>query len=172
MTPDILFFCQIVIIQLEVNLESLVHIESNHFVWSFVLSILRQRFWIIKAQSTMCRYLCSCMFCQMKRAKPEQQIMAPLPREHLIDNVRAFTYSGTDFFVPYKIVEYRKNLNCYGCIFICFSTRMVCLEVCDSMNTSSFLNAFFRFCHSHGNSTRELWCDNSLNLKAGVSVCL
>ena len=44
----------------------------------------------------------------MKRAKPEHQIMVPLPRECWIDDVRAFTNSGSDFFGPYKIVENRK----------------------------------------------------------------
>ena len=35
------------------------------------------------------------------------------------------------------------------------------------MDTSSFLNTFFRFFHSCGEATREFWCDNATNLKTG-----
>ena len=50
-----------------------------------------------------------------------------------------------------------------------FSTQAMHLEVCDFMNCDSFLYVFFRFFHLHGEATRQLWCDNGTNLKAGGS---
>ena len=54
-----------------------------------------------------------------------------------------------------------------GCIFNCFITREVVLEVCANMMSDSFLNAFFRFFNSTGHATTKIWCDNGTNLKGG-----
>ena len=46
-----------------------VHYELGHFGSSFVLARIQRRFWILRGQSSMCGYLKSYTFCQLKNAK-------------------------------------------------------------------------------------------------------
>ena len=122
-----------------------VHYELNHFRWSFVLVRIQEHFWILRGQSSVCGYLKICVFCQFRNAKSSSQFMAALPRERLISGERAFHATGCDFFGPIMVTEFRRTIKRWGCIFICFATRAVHLEVCYNMTCNSFLEAFFRF---------------------------
>ena len=93
--------------------------------------------------------------------------MVALPRERLISGKRAFHATGCDFFGPMVVMEFRKTIKWWGCIFVCFATKAVHLEVCYKMTCDSFLEAFFCFFSTRGHAARYIWCDNGTNLKAG-----
>ena len=93
--------------------------------------------------------------------------MAALLRERLISSERAFHATGCDLFGDMIVTEFRKTIKCRGCIFVCFATRAVHLEVCYNMTCELFLEAFFRFFSTRGHATKYIWCDNGTNLKAG-----
>ena len=67
------------------------------------------------------------------------------------------------FFGPIILTKFRTKIKRWDCIFFCFSTRAVHLEVCYIMTCDSFFH-FFSTC---GHATRFIWCDNSTNLKTG-----
>ena len=95
------------------------------------------------------------------------QFMAALPNERLVSGERTFFINGCDMFGPIFVTDLRKRLKRWCCIFVCFPTRAVHLELCFGMSCDSILNAFFRFFNSTGNATRHIWCDNGSNFKAG-----
>ena len=77
------------------------------------------------------------------------QIMADLPADRLsIDP--PFTYVGLDVFGPWSVTARRTrggqaNNKRWAVIFTCMAMRAVHIEVIESMDTSSFVNALRRF---------------------------
>ena len=70
--------------------------------------------------------------------------MADLPEDRL-ESAPPFTYCATDYFGPFIVKEKRKELKRYGVIFTCMASRAIRLEIANSLDTDSFLNAFRRF---------------------------
>ena len=62
------------------------HEMSGHSGLDYVLSLLRQRFWIIKARSTIRRVLNSCFNCRRRQAPVGTQKMADLPEDRVTPN--------------------------------------------------------------------------------------
>ena len=144
------------------------HEFSHHSGYTFVLAQIRQFFWIVNGQSSVRFYLKDCFYCSLRKAKAGQQIMSPLPFERTAVG-RCFSVVGIDFFGPeWVVIGYgqsssRRKVKRYGCIFSCFSTRAVHLEVCHSLSTDSFLCALLRFIYCRGHSTKQIWSDNGSN---------
>ena len=55
------------------------HEVSGHSGKEYVLSLIRQRYWIIKARSTLRRILSACFSCRRRHAPIQEQKMAHLP---------------------------------------------------------------------------------------------
>ncbi len=53
-------------------------------------------------------------------------------------------------------------LKSYACLFVCFSTRAVHLELCADLSTDEFLAAFQRFCACRG-APAHVYTDNGSN---------
>ena len=56
----------------------------------------------------------------------------------------------------------RSEVKRYGCLYTCFTTRAVHLEMLNSLETDSFLNSFRRFVARRGLPTK-VWTDNGTN---------
>jgi len=72
--------------------------------------------------------------------------MAHLPKERL-DGSHAFEVTGIDFYGPffYKAeVRSKPPVKCYVCVFICFATRAIHLELIKDLSTL-FLHGLKRF---------------------------
>lgn len=70
--------------------------------------------------------------------------MANLPADR-VEPAPPFTYSAVDYFGPFYVREGRKHVKRYGLLFTCLSCRAVHIEVANSLDTSSFINALRRF---------------------------
>ena len=96
--------------------------------------------------------------------------MAPLRFQRSAVGDRPFTVVGVDFFGPELVLlrfgqsSRRKRVKRYSCLFICFATRAVHLEVCNSLSTDSLICALIGFLYSTGHSTKQIWTDNGSNL--------
>ena len=143
------------------------HEKSLRKGYHFVLGQVRLKYWPLRGQSTTRFYLRICMFCRLRRATIAKQLMAPLPKERLVTGSKPFEISGCDLFGPeYVMLEPRRKRKVYGCIFTCFSTRAIHIEVVHSLSADSFLNAFVRFSATRGSPVREVWSDNATNFVA------
>ena len=78
----------------------------------------------------------------------------------------AFTYVGIGYFGPLYVKQKRCHVKRYGCIFVCYTTRAVHLEVAHSLDTDSFLCCFHRFISRRG-TPQKSFSHNGTNLTAG-----
>ena len=109
----------------------------------------------------MSRHISKCVICCKIRSHTQGQKMADLPTNRLKPSP-PFTYPAVDFFGPFFVKEGRKELRKYGVLFTCMVSRAVHLETANSMDTSSFLNAYHRFVGRRG-PVRQLRCDQGTN---------
>lgn len=94
------------------------------------------------------------------------QKMADLPPYRTQPYEPPFTSVGIDCFGPFLVKRARSEVKRYGCIFCCLVTRAVHIEMLDSLDTSSFLNAFRRFSSRRGWPKRVV-SDNGTNFVCG-----
>ncbi|KAK3748971.1 hypothetical protein QZH41_006839 [Actinostola sp. cb2023] len=118
-------------------------------------------FWIIGGSSTIAHHISKCVTCRKLRGTTEQQKMADLPSDRL-EPAPPFTYAAVDYFGPWIIKEGRRELKRYGALFTCMSSRAIHIEVSNSLETDSFLNAYRRFVGRRG-PVRQLRCDRGTN---------
>lgn len=138
------------------------HRVNGHCGRLQVLSLFRERFWVMKGQTTIRKTIAKCLCCQRRKATLGSQYMADLVESRVTPGKNVFHYTMVDYFGPLVCRQNRTELKCYGCIFTCMCTRAEHLEVVDSLEASAFLMAFFKFCVIRGNPA-HLFSDNGTN---------
>ncbi|XP_072171548.1 uncharacterized protein [Diadema setosum] len=126
------------------------HIMSGHSGKEYVLSLIRQRYWVIRGRLAVRRVLSDCFICKRLRAGPVEQKMADLPADRVAAEKPPFSHVGVDCFGPYMVKQGRSLVKRYGCIFTCLVIRAIHIEVLHSLDTDSFLNALQRFISRRG----------------------
>ncbi|XP_013392383.1 uncharacterized protein LOC106160350 [Lingula anatina] len=142
------------------------HQACGHSGRDYVLSQLRSRYWIIKANSTVRHVLHSCHDCKRRQASPCVQQMSDLPEERVKPDKPPFTYVGIDYFGPFHIKRARSMVKYYGCIFTCLTSKAVHIEVSSALDTDAFINALRRFIARRG-APELIRSDNGTNFVAG-----
>ena len=138
-----------------------IHKRLGHAGRGHVLAVLREKYWVIGASAAVRHCLHKCVFCRRFRAVPAEQRMANLPKER-VNPAPPFTYVGVDYFGPFHIKERRSVLKRYGALFTCLVSRAIHIEVSNTLNTDSFLQALRRFVARRG-PVRQIRCDNGTN---------
>ena len=142
------------------------HKLSGHLGRQHVLSMIRQKYWIIKANSTVRRLLTGCCSCRRREAPFCEQKMADLPGQRLVPDKPPFTTVGVDCFGPFQVRRCRSLVKRYGVIFTCLTIRAVHIEVAHSLDTDSFLLALRRFIARRG-QVEEIRSDNGTHFTSG-----
>lgn len=95
----------------------------------------------------------SCVRCRIFYAQSGKQQMGELP-EARVRVSRPFSTVGIDFAGPFKIKRGRirdpTKLKAYICLFICYATKAIHLELVSEMTTDAFLAALTRFAGRRG----------------------
>ena len=138
------------------------HQISGHSGKEYVLSLLRERFWVVKAGSAVKRVLSRCVDCRRRQGPACDQKMADLPADQ-----PPFTCVGVDCFGPFQVRRGRSLAKRFGVIFTCLAIRAVHIEVAQSLDTDSFLLALRRFIARRG-QVKEIRSDNGTNFTSGV----
>ncbi|XP_067023488.1 uncharacterized protein [Acropora muricata] len=133
------------------------HVGREH-----VLSLLREKFWLVKGQAMVRRVLNACFSCRKRNQLPMMQKMADLPHERVASQEPPFTYIGVDCFGPFHIKRGCCLEKRYGVLFTCLTIRAVHVEIAHSLDTSSFINALRRFIARRG-VPQEIRSDNGTN---------
>ena len=91
--------------------------------------------------------------------------MAPVTLSRLKTSLRAFTRISVDYGGPLTTIQSRgkRRQKWYLCLFTCLATRAVHLEMAFSLDTDSFLKAFYGIA-SHRGLPNEMYSDNGTNL--------
>lgn len=142
-----------------------VHIEQLHSGVEGTLVALRQNFWIISSRSIIRKVLHECLKCFRVNPVTVYPIMGNLPKSR-VEPARPFLTSGVDYAGPIYIKECRgrskRKVKAYICIFVCFSTKAVHLELVSDLSSVVFLNALKRFISRRGH-VYHLYSDNGTN---------
>ena len=139
-----------------------IHQQLGHTGRNHMLHRLRQKYWIINANSAARKTITECMVCRRHRGKLGEQKMADLPDERVVPDMAPFTKVGVDYFGPIEVKRGRSLLKRYGVIFTCLTSRAVHLEVAHSLDTDSCINALRRFICRRG-PVSNLRSDNGTN---------
>ena len=146
------------------------HITLHHNGPTALSSSVSEEYYITGVKQlarTICR---RCVTCRKVAAKAHHQLMGQLPAARLAQ-VPPFTTTGIDFAGPFEIKtsKLRKAPTEKGflCVFVCFSTKAVHLEVVTGMTTEAFLAALKRFTSRRGLPT-DIYTDNGGNFRGAA----
>lgn len=142
------------------------HELSGHSGLEHTLSLIREKFWIINPRSTVRSILNNCVSCRKRQAHAAEQKMASLPADRVTPRKPPFTFTGVDCFGPIEVKRGRTTVKRYGIIFTCLNLRAIHLEVANSLDTDSFINALRRFIARRGKPD-EIRSDNGGNFVKG-----
>jgi hypothetical protein len=141
------------------------HINLLHCGPQLLLYTIRDRFWPTRGRVLARSTVNNCIRCRRFTAKPINSIMGNLPVERVTPTY-PFQVCGTDFAGPFYITDRKgrgcKISKCYLCLFVCFSTKAVHLEVASNLTTDVFLMCLKRFVSRRGRPN-QVFCDNGNN---------
>ena len=136
--------------------------SGAHLGTEWVLSMLRNKFWIVKARKLIKQIKAKCVVCKKLFGHTMNQKMANLPPQRCQAGGAPFDYVGCDVFGPFRVINRRSEVKRYACLFTCFNSRAVHLEKLDDLSADEFINALIRFCARRG-QPKQIWSDNATN---------
>lgn len=140
-----------------------IHHQGRHYTEGAVRAA---GLWIVGMKKKVSSIIHHCVICRRLRAPLSIQKMADLPADRLSSDP-PFTSVGLDVFGPWTVSS-RKTRGGFAqskrwaVIFTCMSIRAVHIEVIESLDTSSFINALRRFLSVRG-PVKHLRSDRGTN---------
>ena len=129
------------------------HQQTLHGGTQLTLTYIRSAYWIIGGRNPVSSHILRCISCARKRGVRAQQQICQLPATRVIPS-RAFAHSGVDYAGPLTIKSWKgrgaKQYKGWLCIFVCFATSAIHLEVVSDYSTDGFIAAFKRFISRRG----------------------
>ncbi|XP_022160657.1 uncharacterized protein LOC111026816 [Myzus persicae] len=129
------------------------HLTFLHAGPKLVISMLRQRFWIMSGRDSVRRMIFSCLPCTRHKAQNPIPSMGRL-LESRVQPHRVFSKVGLDFGGPFLVKERkRRNIRTtkvYISVFICMAVKAIHVEVVSDLTTEAFLAALDRFVSRRG----------------------
>ncbi len=142
-----------------------VHIISKHAGPNTMMAILAANYHIVGVKQLIKDICQTCIRCQRAYAKAATQFMGQLPADR-VNPAPQFSINGVDYAGPItcKRGNPRKPvyIKTYVCLFICFLSKAVHLELVSDLTTDGFLAAFSRFAARRG-CPSKVWSDNGSN---------
>ncbi|UYV85011.1 hypothetical protein LAZ67_X004248 [Cordylochernes scorpioides] len=135
-----------------------VHLKNGHVGVQFILSKLRENFWIIRGRKTIKKIISKCIACKRLKEKSLQRPMAALP-ENRIGLGKPFQITGVDLLGPLHLKEGGKV---WVAAFTCAVYRAIHLELVKSLETGVFMMALHRFICRRGRP-EKIYSDNGTN---------
>ncbi|XP_024080683.1 uncharacterized protein LOC112126238 [Cimex lectularius] len=130
-----------------------VHVTNLHAGPQLLHAILRQNYWIISARRVVKTRVHQCLRCHRLRTQGFTPYMGDLPLTRF-EQGRAFINVGTDFAGPFFIRESLRRKaavgKAYVCLFVCFSTKAMHIEIVSQLTTDAFLATLDRFISRRG----------------------
>ena len=137
---------------------------AKHSGREHTLASLRRHYWIVAGRPLIDRILRNCFICRRVNSKPLTQRQGELPVERISAGKPPFTYTGVDCFGPFTVTCMRRPVKRFGCLFTCFSSRAVHIEVLPSLDADAFLNALRRFITRRG-PPAKIFSDRGTNFQ-------
>ncbi|XP_059223178.1 uncharacterized protein LOC131996980 [Stomoxys calcitrans] len=114
------------------------------------MSEIRQKYWVPSLRQLLNSIQSHCSACKLRRARPRQPQMSALPMERVTPYVRAFTYTGLDYFGPVSVGIRRQREKRWVALFTCFTTRAIHLEIATDLSSDACLMCIRNFINRRG----------------------
>ena len=140
------------------------HIKHLHAGPQALLAIVRQRLWPIHGKQLTKKIVQQCMTCFRDKPTMITQVMGNLPADR-IQQSRPFSHVGVDFAGPINIhykLRGKRPTKAYICVYVCFATKAVYLEVASDLSTLAFIAYLKRFIARRGQPAK-IFSDNATN---------
>ena len=161
--PIILPDCHFVRLYLQNTHHNLLHAGPTQ-----LLAVARDKIWIIRGRHAAQQVVRRCHTCTRWKGETLGQKMGDLPAAR-IQGQFAFQTVGVDFAGPFSLKS-RKGRGSttekgWICLFVCFLTKAVHVELVSDLRTETFLAAFRRFVSRRGNPA-HIYSDNGTTFVA------
>ena len=113
------------------------HKKLLHAGCQTVIASLRTRYWPLSCKNTVKGVLRKCMKCFRAQPVTTEYIMGNLASARVTPNRPFFVY-GVDYAGPYNLgerVRSRVTYKSYICLFVCFVTKAVHIELAHDLST-------------------------------------
>jgi len=124
------------------------HVRLHHAGPQLLTASLREKYWIPRIRNLVKTVMHQCLTCYKFKAQATQQLMGELPSAR-VQPSRPFLTTGIDYAGPISLrlgtTRSKTIIKGYIAIFVCFTTRVVHIEVVTSLTTEAFLAALRRF---------------------------
>ncbi|XP_041675111.1 uncharacterized protein LOC108118106 isoform X1 [Drosophila eugracilis] len=121
------------------------HQRMCHQNMETTIGAIRQKFWITNLRRLLRKVRSKCLVCMLRRARPEQPEMGPLPEDQLEANGCPFKFTGLDFFLPVFVTVGRHTEKKWVALFTCLTTRAIHLELAHDFSTDFCIIAMRNF---------------------------
>lgn len=150
------------------------HLVNLHSGPTLLMSILRERFWIISAPKVVKSIIHKCVTCFRYKLKPTTQAMGELPAPR-VNPSRPFSQVGVDYAGPFTVSispgRNPRHQKSYVAVFVCMATKAIHLERVGDLSTPSFIASLQRFTSRRG-LPADLYCDQGKNFVGAHSEFL
>ncbi|XP_049865132.1 uncharacterized protein LOC126366187 [Pectinophora gossypiella] len=141
------------------------HLRLLHAGPQLLLSSFRDQFWPLGGRTLARKIVRQCVTCTRHRGKTMEPLMGQLPSTRVTQSF-PFQICGTDFAGPFYISSKKGRGNriskCYLCLFICFCTKALHLEIVSDLSSNAFIASLRRFISRRG-KPNQIYCDNGTN---------
>ena len=103
-----------------------IHHQLGHAGRNHMLSRLRQRYWILSANSAARKVISDCVVCRRNRGKLVEQKMADLPEERVLPDRAPFSDVGVDYFGPIDVKKRWRRVQTQRLVAPVFTFLFVC----------------------------------------------
>ncbi|XP_055527937.1 uncharacterized protein LOC129720474 [Wyeomyia smithii] len=126
------------------------HLKLLHGGGQLTLAAMRETYWPVRGKRLVRSVIRNCLPCLRANPVPAQQRTGQLPIPRVTPS-RPFTVTGVDYAGPvYLRPPHKRASPTKACIFVCFSTKAVHIELVSDLTTSAFLATFRRFSSRRG----------------------
>lgn len=149
------------------------HQKTLHGGTQQILQMVRQNFWIPQARRQAKKVIHRYHKCFRYQTKEQTHLMAQLPTTRTT-LAKPFSNCGVDYMGPQSGVMSRPGRNPtitkgYICVFVCFATRAIYLELVSDATTATFIAALRRMIARRGRIQR-IHSDNGINFVGANNV--
>lgn len=142
------------------------HRTNHHAGTQFLISKMRERFWIPRARKTINRVVRRCKRCLRHNSQSFRTEPAALPPSRTETSNKVFQCTGVDLAGPLVLKGGEKA---WIVLFTCAVYRCIHLDFVTSLSTDAFLNAFERFINIRGRPS-VMYSDNGTNFVGAVNL--
>lgn len=148
------------------------HSRYFHAGATFMMTQLKQKYWIIGARNLIRKTIRACTTCRRYSSQSSNQVMANLP-SYRVQSIRSFAKVGCDFAGPITLRNHTgrnpKHIKGYIALFVCLTTKALHLEAVSDLSTDAFLASFKRFSSRRGIPS-DVFSDNGSNFVGAKRV--